>query len=287
MHNTIINSTIQSFKATILNKIRIRIIILTMVILILYSITNINKFGLNFSIYNFVIFILNNPLNVTFIFTTCFLLLIIDLGNFKSNEAFCILRCGSRLNWYISKVLCIGISAVFFNLLVVFLIFISGIMKFSIKNSWDSNIVLLSSTDHNFNIALNISKELLVAFSPLKSVIVSIGLLTLYLIVVGLLNFIINAIAKNNAVGFLSVEVIIFLSLIIYKKELLYNNLIKFILIKNALLQEHTFNNINFLSTLLFSFLYFLMIVIILKFIGFALFKRIDLDNKTKIDSYK
>ncbi|MBU3158377.1 hypothetical protein KPL37_01145 [Clostridium frigoris] len=151
------------------------------------------------------------------------------------------------------------------------------------KNLWNSNIVILSSTNYNFNVIFNLSKELILTFAPLQSVLISIGLLTFYLIVIGLLNFIINVTSKNTAVGFISIEIIIFFSLIIYKKQFLDNTLDKFTLIKNVLLQNHTFDKItaaNFLNSLLFSFLYFGLISIVLKVVGLALIKRIDLDTR-------
>lgn len=279
----ILSYSIQTCKLKIIDKNRLVFIIISTSLFILYNLYVISKYSytykINLSMYNFILYVLNDYINISYIFTSGFLLLIIDLSNFKVGESFIIFRNKSRSSWYMSKICSIIISSIFFVTTIVVACIIAGYKTMKFNNRWDESILRIQNSE--LYARIKISRELVTNITPLQGVLLAMSLIILYLVLIGILNFIINLIVKNTFQGFFLTQIFMVICLLAYKKQFFFGKFYNFTTLKNLLIKDISFESFN---NIIFCFLYFIGLILLLVMIGLRSSKKLDFEISDSVN---
>lgn len=246
-----------------LNKRRIILAITATTVFILSKIFDFIEVGSGNerNAYDFIFFIIDDYYFLTYFASMIFLVLIYNTTSKHEFCKYCLLRYGSKVNWYLNELLLLLLNAIFFTVVVVFICILVSIGKFSFNNSsvYISNIKSLKS------------------IHPLILLSINLALLTAYLYLVGLVYFISNLRFKHNFLGAITSITLMVGVLNIIPYESRNAGLSKFNAVYNVMLASHDYINDMTQISFIFSIIFFISMISVLIILGYIFVKKWDI----------
>jgi hypothetical protein len=221
-----------------------------------------------------VFYIIGDMYIVLYILTLAFMILILYVSKKDIVNSYILMKYKSKKIWYINQILLIFLYALTFVLFIIFLCVIVSAVNVQISNEWSNFAKFIAFQGNPI-----ISESMIKYSSPFVLLIYNAIFLMLFLFMNGLLYFIINFLTKNNMIGFVVTYSVTIVLLSLVLTVLQIEHLYILSPFKNVIISEHSigYGDIKYNPTLMFSFLYFIIVNCVLIILGYQLLKRIEL----------
>jgi hypothetical protein len=214
------------------------------------------------STYDYILYVLNNFFFVLYIYTFIFLISLHNIYSDMSFNNYIYIRLKNRKQWFYENILFILKSSIcFISVLLIFSIIIS-VLNFSNKNLW---------TDCSFYLFNNIS-EVFIFSKPLITIVILYFKNFLYLASFGMIYYFLINYTQKVSVAFVGIMIIFGFNVVINLSHI--ERVLPFTLFYNALWSA---GNIN-LKNIIFSLLYFLVILVLCFILSYKNFQNKDLN---------
>lgn len=249
-----------------MNRRNISVCLGVSIIFILIRFSNFlgSEMGLKKNIYDFIFYLIGDFYFITFFISMMFLFMISYISRKRSFDKYCLLKYKNKFNWYKYNLKVLAVYSIGYVVLIIFICLLVGIstLSFTSESIYIEYIKNITKIDIQSNILL---------------VVINLTFIIAYFYILGLLYFISNLRFKNSFWGFLIsyglVVGILNVTIHFLRNPLFY----KISMVNNIMLAAHNSAVSRHSPSIGFSFIYFVVLICILIFIGRVIIKKFEI----------
>ncbi|CAG7840601.1 hypothetical protein CLOHAE12215_02025 [Clostridium haemolyticum] len=234
-------------------------------ILIHIFITIKNSITHSSTVYDLILSTFNDYYLIFYILYLLFSILVLKVIVREGFDSYVYIRFKYRSKWFYNKIRFIGLIAFIYILVIIGLCILASIGHFGFSNLWSEFSKIHFKT-----------YDIIFSFSPIRATLISSILLFMYLFTLGLIIFISSLFVKHNVFAFVIAFLINIINMLCFLCNIRLFHKIGFC--HNTLLTFHSLTNNNLQPTIIHSFIYWIVFISILIFIGSKRINKMDLN---------
>ncbi|GAA0121855.1 MAG: hypothetical protein KID00_04545 [Clostridium argentinense] len=223
--------------------------------------------------YDFFIYVLSDYLSITFVFTAGYILYIFNLRKSVRLKKCLVLKYTSRLKYYKNFIIIIFISSFIFIGAIVAICGIFSAVKFPFKNQWSEFFKIYFNVSNDNNL-LTMMKKIL----PSTAILLNILFLFLYFNLIGMIIFVVSTLFNQGFITTILAYSPSVLSQAVEIKGLVKYN--SYAVHYNTAITWHSFTAVDEKPTILFSFVYWIILNLIFILIGIYIYKTKEIKTE-------
>ena len=253
----------------VLFKIHSTKLFIFLIILLIYEVSLLSLILSNNINYNIYDFILSNYsyLSLYYFITLFFLIIIYNIFDKKNFYNYLNIKFNSRQQIYLANIITALVFSVAFIIIISFICMLMGsFMKFN--NSWSEYFFSTSSNKVNLAFTEDTIKLVTETLTPLSYVFITNIFVMLYLVFISILFIVFNLIFKKRALSFISIIILNAINLTFDTSKFLFTN--------NIYLLNSKAIEVNNGTYIISRLCYWIILILLVSFIGFILTKKKD-----------
>lgn len=217
------------------------------------------------NVYDLILIIFNDYYLIFYILYLLFCVLILKVIGRDDFDSYLYIRFKNRGHWFYNKVRFIGLTSVVYILAIIGMCILASIGHFGFSNIWSE-----------FGKIYFEKYDIILSFSPIIATLISSILLFMYLFTLGIIIFVSSLFVKHIVFSFVIAFLINLINMLCFLCNIRLFYKIGFC--HNTLLTFHSLTNNSLQPTIIHSFIYWIVFISTLIFIGLKRINKMDLN---------